>query len=136
MRLGTAKDHPLEGIMAFKDFLKPHRSWEDGLGLLLGVTIGLTPWLYEEASVPAVVLNSAAVGLAVLLLAQLEIVHLRRWHEIAQLACGIWLVVSPFIFDYAHKDYLGIWHWILGGAVSALAAFELWQNRGVAGQGG
>ena len=121
--------------MTFKDFLKPHRSWEDGLGLMLGVTIGLTPWLYEEASVPAVVLNSAVIGLAVLALAQLEIVHLRRWHEIAQLLCGIWLVASPFILDYAHQDHLRIWHWVLGGIVAALAAFELWQGRGVAGQG-
>lgn len=122
--------------MALKDFLKPHRSWEDGLGLLLGVMIGLTPWLYEEPPVPAVVLNSAAVGLAVLVLAQLEIVHLRRWHEIAQLAFGVWLVASPFIFDYGHQDHLRIWHWALGSIVSVLAAFELWQGRDVAGQGG
>ena len=122
--------------MALKDFLKPHRSWEDGLGLLLGVMIGLTPWLYEEPPVPAVVLNSAVVGLAVLVLAQLEIVRLRRWHEIAQLAFGVWLVASPFIFDYGHQDHLRIWHWALGSIVSALAAFELWQGRDVAGQGG
>ena len=121
--------------MPLKEFLKPHRSWEDGLGLLLGVTIGLTPWLYDEASVPAVVLNSAVVGLAVLALAQLEIVRLRRWHEFAQLACGVWLIVSPFVFDYAHQEHLRIWHWALGGIVSVLAAFELWQDRGAAGQG-
>ena len=122
--------------MALKDFLKPHRSWEDGLGLLLGVMIGLTPWLYDEPPVPAVVLNSAVVGLSVLVLAQLEIVRLRRWHEIAQLTFGIWLVASPFIFDYGHQDHLRIWHWALGGIVLALAAFELWQGRDMAGQGG
>jgi len=122
--------------MALKEFLKPHRSWEDGLGLLLGVTIGLTPWFYDEPAVSAVVLNSAVTGLAVLALAQLEIVRLRRWHEIAQLAFGIWLVASPFILDYHHQDHLRIWHWSLGGMVSVLAAFELWQNRDVAGQGG
>ena len=48
--------------MPIKDFLKPHRSWEDGVGLFLGVTIGFTPSLYDEASVPAVVLNSALTG--------------------------------------------------------------------------
>ena len=121
--------------MAMKDFLKPHRSWEDGLGLLLGVTIGLTPWLYDETLIPTVVLNSAITGLAVLMLAQLEIVRLRRWQEIAQLACGAWLVASPFIFDYAHQDHLRVWHWALGGIVSVLAAFELWQDWDVAGQG-
>lgn len=121
--------------MPLKQFLKPHRSWEDGLGLMLGVTIGLTPWLYDEASVPAVVLNSAVVGLAVLALAQLELVRLRRWQEMAQLACGVWLVASPFVLDYDHQDHLRIWHWALGGIVCVLAAFELWQDRDAAGQG-
>jgi hypothetical protein len=101
----------------------------------LGVTIGLTPWLYDEAAVPTVVLNSTLTGLAVLALAQLEILLLRRWEEIAQLACGVWLIASPFVFDYAHQDHLHFWHWALGGIVSVLAAFELWQDRDVTGQG-
>ncbi len=121
--------------MAIKDFLKPHRSWEDGVGLLLGLTIGLTPWLYEQAPVPVVIANSALTGLAVLMLAQLQIVRLRRWEEIAQLACGVWLVASPFVLDYAHQDHLRFWHWALGGIVVVLAAFELWQDWDVAGKG-
>ncbi len=114
--------------MAIRDILKTHRTWEDGVGLLLGLTIGLSPWLYDEPAVPAVVLNSALTGLAVLMLAQLELLRLRRWEEVAQLACGLWLCASPFIFDYAHQDHLRFWHWTLGAIVSALALFELWQD--------
>jgi len=124
--------------MAIKDILKTHRTWEDGVGLLLGLMIGLSPWFYDEPTVPAVLLNSGLTGLAVLALAQLELVRLRRWEEIAQLACGLWLSASPIIFDYAHQDHLRFWHWALGAIVSVLALFELWQdwNRpDVAGQG-
>jgi SPW repeat len=121
--------------MALKDALKAHRTWEDGIGLLLGLVIGLTPWLYEEAKSPAIILNSAATGLAVLMLAQLEIIRLRRWEEVAQFACGIWLIASPFILDYARYDHLRLWHWSLGGLVAALALFELWQDWDVVGRG-
>jgi hypothetical protein len=114
--------------MALKDLLKTHRTWEDGVGLVLGLLIGLSPWFYEEPTVPIVVLNSGLVGLAVLALAQLELVRLRRWEEVAQLACGLWLLASPFMLHYAHQDHLRIWHWVLGAAVSLLAAFELWQD--------
>jgi 4-amino-4-deoxy-L-arabinose transferase-like glycosyltransferase len=114
--------------MALKDALKAHRSWEDGVGLMLGLMIGLSPWFYDEPVVPLVVLNSALTGLAVLALAQLELVHLRRWEEVAQLACGLWLSASPFLFHYAHQDHLRLWHWALGAAVSVLAVFELWQD--------
>jgi hypothetical protein len=115
--------------MATKDLLKTHRTWEDGVGLLLGLTIGLSPWLYDEPTVPAVLVNSGVIGLAVLALAQLELVRLRRWEEIAQLVCGLWLSASPFIFDYAHQDHLRFWHWALGAILSVLALFELWQDR-------
>jgi hypothetical protein len=113
--------------MALKDLLKAHRTWEDGVGLTLGLLIGLSPWFYDEPVVPVVVLNSALTGLAVLTLAQLELVHLRRWQEVAQLACGLWLSASPFIFHYAHQDHLRLWHWALGSVISILAVFELWQ---------
>lgn len=121
-----------ESIVAIKDLLKTHHTWEDGVGLLLGLTIGLSPWFYDEHIVPAVLLNSALTGLAVLALAQLELVKVRRWEEVAQLVCGLWLTASPFIFDYAHQDHLRFWHWGLGAIVSILAILELWQdsNRG------
>ena len=114
--------------MAIMDMLKTHRTWEDSIGLLLGVMIGLSPWFYDEAAVPVVLLNSGLTGLAVLSLARLEIVRLRRWEEVAQLACGLWLSASPFIFDYAHQYHLRLWHWALGAIVSALALLELWQD--------
>ena len=114
--------------MEVRDILKTHRTWEDGTGLLLGLTIGLSPWLYDEPAVPMVVVNSALTGLTVLLLAQLQLIHLRRWEDIAQLASGLWLVASPFIFDYAHQDHLRFWHWALGAFVAVLALFELWQD--------
>ena len=114
--------------MAIKDVIKTHRTWEDGASLMLGLMIGLSPWFYDEPAVPAVLLNSALIGLAVLALAQLELVRLRRWEEFAQLGCGLWLCASPFIFDYFHQNHLRVWHWALGAGVSILALLELWQD--------
>ena len=114
--------------MELRDFLKAHRSWEDGVTLQLGLTIGLTPWLYDEIPDPRVLLNSAVTGLAVLIIAQLEILRRGRWEEVAQLACGAWLISSPFLFDYGHQDHVRLWHWALGAVVAVLATFELWQD--------
>ena len=41
---------------------------------------------------------------------------------------GLWLIVSPFVFDYAGADALRVWHFVLGGLVVALAVLELWQD--------
>ena len=116
--------------MALKSILKTHRTWEDGVGLLLGLTVGLSPWFRDEGHVPSVVTNAAIVGLALLLLAQLELIRARRWEEMSELACGVWLCFSPSVFGYGRVGSLRYWHWVLGGVVVVLALFELWQSRG------
>ena len=114
--------------MAIKEILKTHRTWEDGAGLMLGLIAGFSPWLCEETTEKSVVFNAALVGIALLILAQLELIRARRWEEIAELACGVWLCASPFLFGYAQSNQLRYWHWILGGMVVLLAMVELWQS--------
>ena len=114
--------------MAVKDYLKTHRTWQDGMGLLFGMTIGLSPYITGEVSNITAVLNAAFSGLAILLIAQLELVRLRRWEEALELMFGLWVVVSPFAFGYAGSGSLRFAHWILGGCVAAIGGLELWQD--------
>jgi hypothetical protein len=109
-------------------FLNIHRSWEDWAGMLLGVLIGFSPWLAGEPHDPAVMWNAFLVGVLVLGLAQLEYVSLQRWEEIGEIACGLWLMASPFVFGYADAGALRYWHFILGVVVALIAALELWQD--------
>ena len=121
-------DTKAERAMAVKDYLKTHRTWQDGMGLLFGMTIGLSPYIAAEVSNIPVVLNAAFSGLAILMIAQLELVRLRRWEEVLELALGLWVIVSPFVFAYAGSGGLRAAHWILGGCVAAIGGLELWQD--------
>jgi hypothetical protein len=103
-----------------------HRSWEDWFGMLLGVLIGLSPWLADQAAGSQVMWNAIIVGALVLMFAELELVSLRRWEEILSGACGLWLIASPYAFQYSGA--LATWHYALGGIVVLLALFELWQD--------
>jgi len=109
-------------------FLREHRTWEDWAGICLGILIGMTPWFAGATDDQSVVLNSVAVGLLVLAIAAFEFVDLRRGQEVAELACGLWLLASPFVFGYGGAGSLRIWHVALGTVVALLAAMELWQD--------
>lgn len=109
-------------------FLREHRTWEDWVGICLGILIGLTSWLTGETHEQIVVLNSVLIGLLVLALTAFEFVSLRRGEEVAQLACALWLMASPFVFGYAGSSQLAIWHFALGALVAVLAALEFWQD--------
>lgn len=115
--------------MAIKDVLKTHRTWEDYLGLMLAVAVVLSPWFREEFWPGAVYTNAAAIGVILLLLAQFELIRSRRWEEMAEMACGLWLIASPHLLGYAQGGHLRFWQWALGAAVIALAALEFWQSR-------
>ena len=110
--------------MATRHWLKAHRTWEDYLGLALAVAVFLSPWFREEFMPGRIYTNAAIVGVLLLLLAQFEFIRTRRFEEIAQLVCGVWLLLSPVIFGYAAAGTLRYWHWVLGVAVIALAALE------------
>ena len=106
-----------------------HRTWEDWLALLAGVVIMLAPWIPDETVSTASIVNAAIAGVAVLMLAEFDIVHLRRWTVLGQIACGVWVALSPVIFGYAGSGTLRIWHVVAGLVVAALGALELKQFR-------
>jgi peptidoglycan/LPS O-acetylase OafA/YrhL len=116
-------------------FFRTHRSWEDWFGMLLGVLIVVSPWFPMQSSHEvvdsersAMILNTFVIGMLVLGLAQREYVALQRWEEVAEIALGLWLMASPFIFGYSGDDMLRIWHITLGGIVVLLGALQLWQD--------
>ena len=110
-------------------FPRSHRTWEDWLGIGLGLMIMFAPWAANETSNQPIVVNAAVAGLAVLFLAELDLMRFRRWTEVGQLICGLWVVASPFILGYAASGLLRVWHIVTGLLVAGLSALELWQRN-------
>jgi hypothetical protein len=116
-------------------FFRMHRPWEDWFGMLLGLLIVISPWFpfqperdVMDADRSIMILSTFVVGMLVFGLAQLEYVALQRWEEVAEIALGLWLIASPFIFGYSGDDTLRLWHATLGGIVVLLGALQLWQD--------
>lgn len=115
--------------MANDNSLRTHRSWEDWLGIALGLLIGFAPWLLNEISHTAAIVNAALVGLVVVMLSEFDLVKFRTWPEVGLVACGLWTAASPFVLAYARDGSLRSWHIGAGIAVAALGALGLWQRR-------
>jgi hypothetical protein len=104
-----------------------HRRWEDILMMVLGAAILISPMFVEAVTTPTVVAATAVIGAAIVVLAGLEQLSLRRWEEILALACGVWVMVAPVALNYG--GMLRNCHIVLGALVVALAILELWQDR-------
>lgn len=119
-------------------FFNTHRTWEDWLGMLLGVLIVLSPWFptlvsHEiiDADRSYAIVNALAVGIIVFGLAQLEYFALQRWEEVAGILLGLWLIASPYLFGYSGDGLLRFYHSTLGSLVLLLAILQLWQDWGL-----
>lgn len=109
-------------------FFDAHRNWEDWVSMLLGVLIGLSPWLSGQMGSQAIMLNAILVGAVKFVLGEYEAADLHRWQEGCEIALGSWLVASPFIFGYSADGVLRFWHFVLGAVTVILAVLELWQD--------
>jgi hypothetical protein len=118
----------MEETMADIRFFNVHHTWEDWVGMIVGLLIALSPWIAGQQDGQLPMLNAIVVGAAVLLLAEMELVDLHRWEETGEILCGLWLIASPFVFGYAEAGVLATWHYALGAIVVLLAVIELWQD--------
>lgn len=107
-----------------------NRTWVDWLALALGIAIVLAPWVTLETADRSVVINAAVAGVAVMILAELDLLSVRRWTEAGQLMLGLWVAASPIALGYGGAGTLRFWHFLAGILVAALGAMALWQAVG------
>jgi hypothetical protein len=105
-----------------------HYTWEDCVSMGLGALIVLTSWMGSDVIGQTVAVNATIIGILVLALGAFEFLDLRRWEESLEAACGLWLIASPFVFNYADAGALRYWHFVLGIAVVLLAVLEIRQD--------
>src|SRR5215470_16159016 len=67
-----------EATMAGIRLFDVHRTWEDYIGIILGILIGLSPWLTGGQVKLLATGNAVAVGVMVLAFAAFELVDLNR----------------------------------------------------------
>lgn len=115
--------------MAMLSFMVAHKSWEDWVGIVLGLLIIFSPAFVGELPGTTVMLVSSMIGILVAALAALETVQLGRWEEILEILSGLALIAAPFVFGYAGEGALQWWHMGLGAIVAILGLAELYQDR-------
>ncbi|MFV1984025.1 MAG: SPW repeat protein [Thiohalomonadales bacterium] len=96
---------------------------QDWTVFLLGVWLVISPLIGIGVINDVAAINSYIVGSAVILFSIAAITKPRMWEEYINIALGVWLLSSPFIFDYSHLT-APAWNQILVGLLiggSALA---------------
>ena len=116
------------------EFAKRFR-WQDVVNLVLGLAIGVCPWLLGNPEGMALMTwNATIVGAAIVVLAAIDIDLPARWEEWAMAALGAWLVASTYLFGAFANPRLAAALVVAGVGVAVFALWALF-NAGAFGRG-
>jgi hypothetical protein len=96
----------------------------DVYNLALAMLLFVSPWLFAGSKgLPAIDVWASSAAIAAISLA--AIFAFANWEEWANLALGIWLVVSPWVLGFTHTSAM---HFSVGvgAAVAFMATLEIW----------
>ena len=112
-------------MATFREMKTEH--WEDVVNACLGAVLFLMPWLFDLGSTAAA-WNAGIVGVVIVVLSIAAIVRFAQWEEWINLVLGLWVVVSPWVLGFAAMATAMWGHVVIGLAIVALAALELWTS--------
>lgn len=80
-------------MKTFMDRLKGQ--WQDGVNVLLGVWLLISPWLLQFSGNAPATWNSVILGVVIGVASISALVRFHEWEEWVDLIMGLWLVVAP-----------------------------------------
>lgn len=102
---------------------------QDWLNLVLAVALLVSPWVIGFAVETMPAWNAWIVGIVLGALAITALSAFAEWEEWANLVLGLWLIVSPWLLQFA-ANMNAMWtRVVLGALVAAVSAWALWDNR-------
>jgi SPW repeat len=100
--------------------------WQDYVNVLIGVWIAASPWVLGFSDTqPVVAWNAVILGLAIALIAALDLEILSRFEEWLLVALGAWSLASPWVLGFAALREAAVSMVIAGGAVMVLTLWEI-----------
>lgn len=93
--------------------------WASGVNIIAGFWLLLSPWIYSTAANEGGVWNSFIVGIAVVIIAALRVFGVApSWLSWVNVALGIWMILSPWIYNYSFNTSR-LWNSIIIGIIIA-----------------
>ncbi|QFU15042.1 SPW repeat protein [Microvirga thermotolerans] len=100
------------------------------LGAVLGALLIVSPWLLGFSGEATALWSACVTGLLIGIAALAALVDLREWESWTALVLGLWAAAAPWVLGFSGVSAAMGVHVLVGLAVAALAAFELWMLRG------
>jgi len=97
--------------------------WRDAANLILGLWLAISPWALSYAMEAIPTWNALIVGVIIAVAAAAALFAFHKWEEWVNVALAVWLIVSPFVLEFASHTTV-LWNCIIVGVLVGILA--LW----------
>ena len=78
------------------------KHWQDPANAVIGAWLVMSPWVLGFQNSSPALSNSLIIGMALLATALGAIFVPRAWEEWTEAGIGVWMVASPWLFDFSN----------------------------------
>jgi hypothetical protein len=103
--------------------MKNFKHWQDPVNAVLGVALGLSPWVLNFSDETVATSNAVLIGLALVAAALGAMLAPKAWEEWTEAILGLWMVISPWALSYSHVQ--AAMYVAVGGGL-LVVMFALW----------
>jgi hypothetical protein len=97
--------------------------WKDTANLMLGIWLGVSPWVLSYTGHTTAHWNAHLVGLVIAVAALAVLISFQQWEEWVNTALAAWLIISPFILGFSTLS-VALWNQLIVGVL--VGALSLW----------
>lgn len=101
--------------------------------LTLGAALIIAPFVTGFAAGPAAVWNACLIGGLIITCSGIALWKYGTWAEWTNATAGSWLVIAPFVLDFAGIASATWTHILVGFAVAVIADGQLYTGRNASG---
>ncbi|MEZ4869293.1 MAG: SPW repeat protein [Caldilineaceae bacterium] len=96
-----------------------------GVNVVLGLWLIISPWIFSYAALNGALWNSIIVGIIVVVLAGIRVANVMQytWLSWINLILGLWIIISPWVYNYATLTG-ATWNSVIVGII--IAALSIW----------
>ena len=109
------------------------KHWQDVVNLIFGLWMIVAPWALKFEAETNPTWNAVIVGVFIAAVALFALFRVMAWQEWANIALGVWLVISPWIVGFSGL-MAAMWNAvILGAVIAVLALWALATDKDIGG---
>ncbi|HYZ61769.1 MAG TPA: SPW repeat protein [Acetobacteraceae bacterium] len=102
---------------------------QDWINLALAVLLFISPWVFGFSGEPVAAWNAWVCSVIVGVFSIAALVNFAEWEEWVNLGVGAWLVISPWVLQFAAVSPALWTELVLGALILVVAAWEIWSTR-------